>query len=68
MTDLTRVTVNLIPPAVRALDRLTAGGTLKTDEVNAALRLAAAMRPLAAEDGSVAVTGPDGQHVRIYVL
>ena len=66
MTDLTRVTVNLIPSAVRALDRLTVGGTSKTDEINAALQLAAGTRPLA-EDRSVAVTGPDAEHIRIDV-
>jgi hypothetical protein len=40
VTDLTRVTVNLTPAAVRAVEQL--GGGL-TEQINTALRLAAAL-------------------------
>lgn len=65
--DLTRLTINLRPEAVRALARVRGRGT-KSGAIDRALRLAAAVRDLADDAGAVTILGPDGQPTRVVVL
>lgn len=72
MTDaeqpgLTRVTANLTPRAMAALDRLIADGTNRTDAICAALRVAAVFDRLADDHGCLTVVGADGTRERIHL-
>lgn len=67
MSDLTRVTVNLRPRAMRALDALTADDNAdRTDAVNAALVLVHHLRTHAA-NGVLSVVGRDGTRVEVIL-
>lgn len=58
---MTRLTVNLIPKTVAALDQVTAlNQENKTDAVNRALQMYAWLSELAAAGGAVMVTAGDG--------
>lgn len=64
---LTRVTANLTPRALAALDALTAGGANRTDAICAALRVAAVVNWLADDQGCLTVLGADGTRERIHL-
>ena len=66
--DLTRVTVNLTPRAVAALDVLAAAGPQsKTDAINRALRTAGRL-VRHVDSGGVVVLVVNGRHVEIEVV
>ncbi|HEU4540389.1 MAG TPA: hypothetical protein VFR23_04620 [Jiangellaceae bacterium] len=62
-----RATLNISTQGARALERLTADGTNKTDAINRALRVAALVEDLA-EDGALTVVRGDGTRERIHLL
>lgn len=63
----TKITLNLTPDAVTALDRLCAAGANKTDSINRALRLAAAVHQMT-PNGCLVVVQPDGTKERIWIV
>jgi hypothetical protein len=66
---LTRVTVNLTPRAVTALDALAVAGPMsKTDAINRALRTAGRLARYADADGAVVLLAGDGRQVEIEVV
>jgi hypothetical protein len=67
---LTRVTVNLTPRSIGALDRASrATGDTKTDTINRALQVYALVQELVERGGgSLKVTHEDGETERIYLL
>jgi hypothetical protein len=67
---LTRVTVNLTPRSITALDRASrATGDTKTDTINRALQVYALVQELVERGGgSLKVTHEDGETERIYLL
>jgi hypothetical protein len=66
---LTRVTFNLGPRAVAALDAICShNGENKTDAINRALRSLAALQRYSHPDGSLHVTADDGIMRIIHVL
>ncbi|MDG4828177.1 hypothetical protein O7627_02515 [Solwaraspora sp. WMMD1047] len=66
---LTRVTVNLTPRAVTALDALAAAGPQsKTDAINRALRTAGRLARYADAGGAVVLLTRDGRQVEIEVI
>ena len=68
LTALTRVTVNLTPRAVVALDELAAAGPMsKTDAINRALRTAGRLVRHVDPQGAVVLL-VDGRHVEIEVV
>ena len=67
--NLTRVTVNLTPKAVRCMAELSLQtGFGKTDTINRALQIYALVAGLLDERGALTVVRPDGASERIYIL
>jgi hypothetical protein len=67
--DLTRLTVNLIRPAVDSLDDLArVTGLGKTDIVNRALQIYAFVEKTKAEGGILCVREPDGHLTSVTIL
>nr|MDT0658823.1 hypothetical protein [Micromonospora sp. DSM 115978] len=67
-TALTRVTVNLTPRAVIALDVLAGVGPMsKTDAINRALRVLGRLSRHADDDGIVTLLA-GGRHIEIEVV
>nr|MDT0660972.1 hypothetical protein [Micromonospora sp. DSM 115978] len=65
---LTRITVNLTPRAVAALDAIAAAGPMsKTDAINRALRTTGRLARHADGDGAVTLLA-DGRHVEVEVF
>jgi hypothetical protein len=69
-SNLTRMTVNLIRPAVQALDTLTdETGLSKTDVVNRALQIYKIVNHMMQEhDGVLTILHPDGTVERVHIL
>ena len=67
---LTRVTVNLTPRAVAAMESLSRKtGLGKTDTINRALQVYALVEELLERgDGALQVVKPDGDVEKIYIL
>ncbi len=67
---LTRVTVNLTRPAVKALESVSeATGYSKTDTINRALQVYAIVQELMSKsDGSLHVTHPTGETETVHIL
>jgi hypothetical protein len=67
--DLTRLTVNLIRPAVDSLDQLADTTALsKTDIVNRALQIYAFIEQTKAEGGTLCVREPDGHLTSVKLI
>jgi hypothetical protein len=68
--SLTRVTVNLTPRSVSALERTTRiTGDSKTDTINRALQIYALVHEMAERDnGSLRIVHEDGETERIHLL
>ncbi|MGW4466354.1 hypothetical protein [Micromonospora sp. NPDC004704] len=67
--QLTRVTVNLTPRAVAALERLSANGGTKTELINRALQILELVEQMIEQDGgSLTVKHPDGTEDRLYIF
>jgi hypothetical protein len=66
--DLSRITINLTPGTVAALDELLDdGGTNKTDTINRAIRIVRLLRRYADPHGIATIHTPDGRTVDIEV-
>jgi hypothetical protein len=66
---LTRVTINLVPPAVQALDELAAStGGNRTDVINRALRVYGWFYAAAGASGRLAYLGADGKPETVVIL
>jgi len=65
---LVRININLTAVADRALTTLaTTQGLSKTDTINRALQVAAALHAIA-PNGHLTIRQPDGTHTDIYIL
>nr|MDT0662975.1 hypothetical protein [Micromonospora sp. DSM 115978] len=65
---LVRITVNLTPPADKALNALATGqGLSKTDTINRALQVAAVLHTIA-PDGHLTIARPDGTQFEVYII
>lgn len=67
--QLVRVTVNLVPAAMDALERLSAHGGTKTDVMNRALQIAALVQELLDRNGGrLRIKHNDGTEETLYIL
>jgi hypothetical protein len=67
--QLVRVTVNLIPAAMAALERLSEHGATKTDVINRALQIAGLVQEIMDRDGGhLKIKRKDGSEETIYIL
>lgn len=67
--SLTRVTVNLLPRTMAALERMSTEGSTKTDVINKSIMMLELVQQLLDEEGgTLTIKRNDGTESRLYIL